>query len=71
VSKKILKRVLIGFAVFYAIGGLFVSSCLAYAVPATNIYGRLYLAAIWPAMVSAGTLHTPTPPIPDWCFTFK
>jgi hypothetical protein len=65
------KKIIFGFATFYLVCGLTVSSLLAYALPATSISGRLYLIVIWPAMVSAGSFHTPTPPIPAWCFSFS
>lgn len=65
------KRVLLWFCVIYLVCGLTVSSLLAWAVPATNLAGRAYLVAIWPAMVAAGTFHAPQLPIPEWCFSFK
>jgi low temperature requirement protein LtrA len=65
------KKILIGAATLYLIGGLIVSSCLAYAVPATSLAGRAYLTLIWPAMVGHANFHTPQPPIPAWCFDFK
>lgn len=57
-------------AIYLAIGltlGWFVSS----VIPAMNLRGALYYAAVWPGFVASGTLHTPSPPVPSWCFTFE
>lgn len=51
--------------------GLLLGYAMKLALPAISWLGFLYYALIWPAFVSAGTFHTPAPPIPDWCFYFK
>lgn len=55
----------------YAGIGLLLGYAMKLALPAISWLGVFYYALIWPAFVSAGTFHTPAPPIPDWVFHFS
>lgn len=66
-----MKRVALTLIAAYAAVGLFLGEVMARVIPAMNQRGALYYAATWPAWVSAGSLYTPAPPIPSWCFTFE
>lgn len=67
-----MRRGLIIAAVAYLVIGYALGSFMKfYGVPAMNFWGVSWYALTWPAWISSGTFHTPAPPIPDWCFTFK
>jgi len=53
----------------YLFIGLMIGLTLAWAVPATNIFGVIYLTLIWPVWVSQ-ELTGIHPPVPMWMFTF-
>jgi hypothetical protein len=55
----------------YAGFGLSAGFYLKAHMPAMNVRGALWYAAVWPGFVAAGTFDTPSPPIPEWCFSFK
>lgn len=50
--------------------GLSLSTALGAMVPATNIYGRAYLTALWPVWIAQKPLGFRLD-VPAWCFTFK
>lgn len=54
----------------YLIIGILLGSAMKLALPSISVLGVFYYALIWPVFVSAGTFHTPAPPIPAWCFHF-
>lgn len=58
------------FLVIYLCLGLVVSCVMAYAVPSTNLKGRAYLAAFWPAMIKGSPFKAPFE-CGASCFTFK
>jgi hypothetical protein len=64
-------RVAKWFGATYVAIGVALGLALHVIMPAASFLGCTYYAAIWPAFISAGTFHTPSPPIPFWCFTFK
>lgn len=63
-------RGLLSFLAIYLVVGFIYCSIAAAIVPATNVYGRLYLMIIWPWMIAHGMHIAPSPPIPHWCFSF-
>lgn len=64
--------------VYYSIG-LLLGNMISYYIPAMNWKGTAYYAAVWPGFVASGCfgedgtilkLGVPSPPVPDWSFSF-
>lgn len=66
-----MRNFLFGLATAYAAFGLFFGVAMQRRIPAVNVAGVVYYAAVWPGMFAAGGFGTPSPPIPSWAFTFK
>jgi hypothetical protein len=64
-----MKRFVAGFATAYLLAGLMFGEALATAVPATNHFGVVYLAVIWPAWI-AQIWTGWNPYVPGAVFTF-
>ncbi len=61
------KYLIIALKIYLLIGAL-IAFALKYAVPATNVYGWLYITLIWPIWLGQPLGYTV--PVPYWMFSF-
>lgn len=68
---KLAHKIALGAVVLYYGAGLAMGSLMASAIPAMNVLGVAYYAAVWPGFVAHGFgLTTWSPPVPSWSFSF-